>query len=86
MDATAWVALAGIAGTLVGAIGAPVFAERVRRQGVRDERLMTERLAVYGDPRFEYGRADRGYRSAAPPRRSSMPSIAPPSSVGSTCA
>jgi hypothetical protein len=49
VDAVAWVAVAGIAGTLLGAIGAPVIAERMRRRSARDDRLLTERMAVYID-------------------------------------
>jgi len=49
VDATAWVAVAGIAGTLLGALLAPVLTERMRRKGVRQEQLMGQCLDVYAD-------------------------------------
>ncbi len=45
MDATAWVAIAGIAGTLL----APLLTEKMRRKSVRDEHLIVNRLDVYAD-------------------------------------
>jgi hypothetical protein len=51
LDATAWVAIAGIVatlvGTLAGAIFGPVITEIVRRKSVRKERLLELRLAAY---------------------------------------
>lgn len=44
MDATAWVAIAGIAGTLCAALG----TEYLRAEHVRKELLLTARIAVYG--------------------------------------
>jgi hypothetical protein len=45
LDATGWVAIAGIAGTLL----APLFGERMRRKSVRTEQLAAQRLVVYAD-------------------------------------
>ncbi|WP_053204720.1 hypothetical protein [Jiangella muralis] len=45
MNATAWVAIAGIAGTLI----APVLAERMRRKSARQEALMGHQLVAYAD-------------------------------------
>lgn len=39
MDATAWVAVAGIAATLVGSMVGPLIHEQVRRRSVREEQL-----------------------------------------------
>ena len=49
MDATAWVAIAGIAGTLVGALAGPAIGERMRRRSVRHEQLLVQRLDAYGE-------------------------------------
>jgi hypothetical protein len=49
VDATAWVAIAGIAGTLVGALLAPIIAEKMRRKSARLERMAGERLEVYAE-------------------------------------
>lgn len=49
MNTTAWVAIAGIAGTLLGALLAPVLAESMRRKSKRAEQLRAERLTVYAD-------------------------------------
>src|SRR3954451_3548601 len=49
MDATAWVALAGIAGTLFGTLSSPLLAERMRRESVRREALLNQRLSMYAD-------------------------------------
>jgi hypothetical protein len=49
MDATAWVALAGIAGTLLGTLSSPLLAERMRRESVRREALLNRRLSMYAD-------------------------------------
>lgn len=43
MDATAWVAIAGIAGTVL----APLVLERMRRESARREHLLRHRLDVY---------------------------------------
>lgn len=48
MDATGWVAVAGIAGTLIAAVLAPLAAEHLRAKHAREEQLRTARLAVYG--------------------------------------
>ena len=48
MDPTAWVAIAGIAGTLVGALAGPAIGERMRRRSVRNEQLLVQRLDAYG--------------------------------------
>lgn len=45
MDATAWVAVAGIAGTVM----APLVLERMRRESVRREHLLTHRTDAYAD-------------------------------------
>jgi hypothetical protein len=45
VNATVWVAVAGILGTLL----APLLAERVRRNSTRAEQLRAERLRVYAD-------------------------------------
>lgn len=45
MDATAWVAIAGIGGTLL----APTLTEWMHRKSDRIEQLRTNRLAVYAD-------------------------------------
>lgn len=45
MNTTAWVAIAGIAGTLL----APILAEWMRRKSTRAEQLRAERLKVYAD-------------------------------------
>ncbi len=45
MDATAWVAIAGIAGTFA----APLVSERMRRKSVHAEQLLAQRLVVYAD-------------------------------------
>lgn len=42
---TVVIAVAGIAGTVL----APIITERMRREGVRQERLLTEGLEVYAD-------------------------------------
>lgn len=49
MDATAWVAIAGIAGTLVGTLAGPAIGERMRRRSVRNEQLLVQRLDAYGE-------------------------------------
>lgn len=49
MDATAWVAVAGIAATLVGSMVGPLIHEQVRRRSVREEQLRTARMDVYSD-------------------------------------
>jgi hypothetical protein len=48
-DATAWVAIAGIAGTLGAAIFAPIVGEIARRKSVRKERFLELRLEAYAD-------------------------------------
>lgn len=45
MDATAWVAVAGIVGTLLG----PLVLERMRRESTRREHLTRLRAEVYAD-------------------------------------
>ena len=45
MDATAWVAIAGIAGTLI----APVVGELARRKSTRKQQLNDRRLEAYAD-------------------------------------
>ncbi|MFM9368146.1 hypothetical protein [Streptomyces sp. Da 82-17] len=45
MDATAWVGIVGIAGTLLGTLLAPIAAERMRRKSVRAEQL----VVIYAD-------------------------------------
>ena len=45
MDATAWVAIAGILGTLLS----PIVAERMRRRSERQMRLHDERVTTYGE-------------------------------------
>lgn len=45
MDTTAWVAIAGIAGTFL----APLATERMRRKSARTDRLLTERIRLYAD-------------------------------------
>ena len=49
MDATAWVAIAGIAGTLVGTLAGPAIGERMRRRSIRNEQLLVQRLDAYGE-------------------------------------
>lgn len=49
MDATAWVGLAGIAGTLLGTVSGPSITERMRRKSTRMEQVQEQRLAIYGD-------------------------------------
>jgi hypothetical protein len=49
VDTTAWVAVAGIAGTLLGALLAPILAEWMHRKSTRTEQLRAERLRVYAD-------------------------------------
>jgi hypothetical protein len=49
MNATAWVALVGIVSTLIVGLTAPYIAEQMRRKSARAERLMTERIALYGE-------------------------------------
>lgn len=49
VNTTAWVAIAGIADTLVGTLLAPVLTERMRRKSTRAEQLRGERLKVYAD-------------------------------------
>jgi hypothetical protein len=49
VDATAWVAIAGIAGTLAGALLAPMIAEKMRRKSARMEIVTGERIEVYAD-------------------------------------
>ncbi len=49
MDATAWVAIAGIAGTLVGTLAGPAIGERMRRRSIRNEQLLVQRLDSYGE-------------------------------------
>ena len=49
MDATAWVAIAGIIGTLAGALFAPFAGEIARRKSARKERLLDQRLEAYAD-------------------------------------
>ena len=48
MDATAWVAIAGIAGTLIAAVLSPLVAEHYRAKHAGEEQLRTARIAVYG--------------------------------------
>jgi hypothetical protein len=56
VDAVTWVAIAGIGGTLFGALGAPIITERLRRQSARDERLTSERIAAYAEYVHEVAR------------------------------
>jgi hypothetical protein len=49
MDATAWVAIAGIGGTLLAAVLSPLVTERMHRESVRREHLMSHRLEAYAD-------------------------------------
>jgi hypothetical protein len=56
VDAVTWVAVAGIGGTLLGSLGAPVITERLRRRSARVERLTTERIAVYAEYVHEVAR------------------------------
>jgi hypothetical protein len=56
MDAVTWVAIAGVCGTLLGALGAPIITERLRRRSARDERLMNERIAAYAEYVHEVAR------------------------------
>jgi hypothetical protein len=49
LDATAWVGIVGIVGTLAAAIFAPIAGEIARRKSVRKERLLERRLAAYAD-------------------------------------
>lgn len=49
MDATAWVGIAGIAGTLLGTVLGPSITEKMRRKSTRMEQVQQQRLALYGD-------------------------------------
>lgn len=49
MDATAWVGIAGIAGTLLGTVLGPSISEKMRRKSTRMEQVQQQRLALYGD-------------------------------------
>ncbi len=49
MDATAWVAVAGIIGTFASGIAGPALIERMRRESTRIEQVRAQRLAVYAD-------------------------------------
>lgn len=49
MDATAWVGIAGIAGTLLGTGVGPWISEKMRRKSTRMEQVQQQRLALYGD-------------------------------------
>lgn len=49
MDATAWVGIAGIAGTLLGSVLGPSITEKMRRRSTRMEQVQQQRLALYGD-------------------------------------
>lgn len=49
MNATFWLGIAGIAGTLSGALLGPVLSERMRRNSVRAEQYSAQRLVVYAD-------------------------------------
>jgi hypothetical protein len=49
VDATAVIAVAGIAGTLLGTLLSPVVAERMRRSGARQEQLRAARMELYAE-------------------------------------
>ncbi|NKZ84748.1 hypothetical protein GS982_21480, partial [Rhodococcus hoagii] len=49
VDATAWVAVAGIIGTFASGIAGPALIERMRRESTRIEQVRAQRLAVYAD-------------------------------------
>jgi hypothetical protein len=49
VDPTAWVAIAGITGTLIGALAGPAIGERMRRRSARNEQLLVHRLDAYGE-------------------------------------
>jgi hypothetical protein len=49
VDATAWVGIAGIAGTLAGTMLSPLVGERVRSRAARREQIMTHRQVTYAD-------------------------------------
>lgn len=49
VDATAWVAFAGILGTLAAALLGPFVAEQMRRKSARLERLVVVRIDLYAD-------------------------------------
>jgi hypothetical protein len=57
VDTTVWLALAGIGGTLLAALVAPAINERMRRRSAREERLLTEKIAIYTNISFEVRRA-----------------------------
>ena len=49
MDTTAWVALAGIGGTLAAAVLSPFVTERMHRENARRDRLMVHQIEAYAD-------------------------------------
>jgi hypothetical protein len=49
VDATAWVGIAGIGGTLLGTVLGPSITEKMRRKSTRMEQVQQQRLALYGD-------------------------------------
>ena len=49
LDATTVIAVAGIAGTLLGTLASPVVAERMRRSGARQDQLRVARLELYAE-------------------------------------
>ncbi|MDX2547743.1 hypothetical protein ACOT81_04420 [Streptomyces sp. WI04-05B] len=49
VNATFWLGIAGIAGTLSGALLGPVLSERMRRNSVRAEQYSAQRLVVHAD-------------------------------------
>lgn len=49
MDPTAWVGIAGIGGTLLASVLAPILSERMRRRSSRLDRLHEQRLTAYAD-------------------------------------
>lgn len=53
MDATAWVGIAGIGGTVlaaaIGAIVAPVIAEKMGRRSARINQILSQRMDAYTD-------------------------------------
>jgi hypothetical protein len=49
VNATFWLGIAGIAGTLIGALLGPVLSERMRRNSVRTEQFSAQRLVIYAD-------------------------------------